>query len=422
MSLRSVRALQLLGILIAVVGLSGFWLSRDVQRTLLSEAEREVLGVEEGEFQASFVIAGRDLDYVRAASPCRWVAGRCVRDRPGEAVYGNRTDTVIFVNIVGQQVSMVNFPRDLYIESLRIPINEVYYYRGAEGLKRAVSEVLNLPVDYYAVINIDLFKNLVDAIGGVDVNVPHRMYYVDQAAGLTIDLHPGPQRLSGKQASDFVRYRQTVRGDYDRIDRVKTLAYAMVDRLRELNVRAVTTLPSLINTFFDDVETNASPAVLLQLLPRLGQLNMHAATIPTNTPEGARFETYSASQVEAFVAAMLGTRARELAEVPEVPLLITNRSGVPGLAEDVKVRLISMGIDEALLVTREETTTDPAPTRLVTTSSHWQDASYYASLFHIGQQQVDRLNAVDGVRVGLELILAENASGYASRQRLASAP
>jgi hypothetical protein len=56
-SLRSVRLVQLLGIALAFAGLVGFWLSRDVQRTVLSLSEQEVLGYEAGEFQASFVVA-----------------------------------------------------------------------------------------------------------------------------------------------------------------------------------------------------------------------------------------------------------------------------------------------------------------------------------------------------------------------------
>jgi polyisoprenyl-teichoic acid--peptidoglycan teichoic acid transferase len=132
------------------------------------------------------------------------------------------------VSIVNDDVTLIAIPRDLYLDAWQAPINAMYYYQGAEGLRRTVEEVLGLPVDYYAIINLDVFQHVVDALGGVEVNVPYRMRYVDVAGGLDIDLQPGPQTLDGKRAGDFVRFRETVRGDYDRIDRVKTLAFAML--------------------------------------------------------------------------------------------------------------------------------------------------------------------------------------------------
>ena len=130
------------------------------------------------------------------------------------------------------------------------------------------------------VVNIDIFKELVDALGGVEVDVPTPMYHRDQAAGLLIDLKPGLQHLNGEQASGFVRFRDTLRGDIDRIDNVKTLASALLGRLQELHVRAVGRIPALVDTYVEQVETNLSPALVSQLVPRLGQLKLRAATLP----------------------------------------------------------------------------------------------------------------------------------------------
>jgi LCP family protein required for cell wall assembly len=418
-NLRNVRLLQLLGIVVALVGLAGYWFNRDAQRVMLDQSTIELIGISSPEeFQASFVVAGRDYDHVQEASPCRWVGGRCVRDRVGRFVYGNRTDTILYVHIIGTKVNVVAIPRDLYLDHWATKINAMYAYQGAEGLKRSVSEILGVPIEYHAIVNIDIFKGIVDALGGVDVNVPYRMAYTDAAAGLVIDLHPGPQRLNGEQAAGFVRFRQTTRGDIDRIDRVKTLAYAVLKRLRELNVRAATVIPALTDTFFQDVETNAPPTIIAQLLPRLPRLELQATTLPTHASESGNSESYRPREVEAFVAEMLGGRAREFTEVPATPVLITNSSGVPGLEEEIKARLISMGIPEEYLLTREASV-DPAPTRLVATRDHWADAAYYASLFHIGQQQIDRLSTFNNTQIGVELILGEDASTYPSARALA---
>ncbi len=67
MTILSARLLQQVGAVVALVGLAGFWLSRDAPRNLLDEGQQAVLNVLPGEFQAGFVVAGRDYDHVREA-------------------------------------------------------------------------------------------------------------------------------------------------------------------------------------------------------------------------------------------------------------------------------------------------------------------------------------------------------------------
>lgn len=408
MTVLSARLLQLVGAVVALVGLAGFWLSRDVPRNLLDEGQQAVLNAPPGEFQASFVVAGRDYDHVREAGALSFVDGRCVRSRPGEFVVSRRTDTILFVSIIGNRVRLISIPRDLYLPEWQTKINAMYLFQGADGLRRSVGEVVGLPIDYYVIINLEIFERLVDALGGVSVNVPYRMDYQDCAADLIIDLQPGSQRLNGEQAAGFVRFRQTPRGDLDRLENLKTLAYAMLARLKELNLRAVGAFPALVDTFFDEVETNASPVLASQLLPRLAQLDIHTATLPAIMSEGSSNLTIDPSQIEAFLADFFGGRARTLAALPDAPLLITNRSGVPGLGTLIKERLVRLGVPEDRLVLREASL-DPTPTRVLAIAERWQDARYYAELFHAGQQQIDRLPVIDGVRPGMELILGQDA-------------
>src|SRR5690606_10721962 len=133
----------------------------------------------------------------------------------------------------GDDLSMVAIPRDLYLTDQGRKINTMYAREGAEGLRREVEAVLGVPIDYYAIVKLDIFQNLVDALGGVTVDVPYRMLYHDSAGGLHIDFQPGPQHLAGEAASKFIRYRNSLRGDIDRIDNVKRLAYAMLARRSE---------------------------------------------------------------------------------------------------------------------------------------------------------------------------------------------
>lgn len=415
------RLLALLGILVALLGLTGYWLSRDVQRTVLSPGERQLVNPGGDDFQVSFVLAGRDYDH-DPAGPLVMRDGEWVRSFVTEARLGNRTDTIIYVNIVGNRVFMVaiprdivlNVPKDVEMNRRRIGINEVYDYPAysgspnrADNLRRAVSKLLDVPIDYYAVINIDIFERLVNDIGGVELEVPQRMDYVDQAGGLDIDLQPGFQRLNGKQAAGFVRFRQLTRGDIDRLDNIKTLAAAVLRRLQDLNVRAALAVPMLLDTYFDEVDTNLSPALASQLLPRLPTLRLESATLPTRDVKGSgRFVRTVPQEVETFLAGLFGGEARRIVSAPEEPIMLTNRSGLPGLARAVKAQLVELGIPAGRIATRQGGR--DRLTRVTTTNAGLGAAPYYADLFSVGWQQVDRIPLAENI----EIILGSDAQNF----------
>ncbi len=411
------RWIQLAGLVIAILGLAGFWLGRDVARSSLGSDQRDVLGIDDDAFFASFVVAGRDVFYEPGTRTP-------VLDEDGEIDYyeyegrktvdGTNTDTILYVSIIENAITMVAIPRDLFVGDGVDRINGVFARHGPDGLRQQVSDLLGVPVDYYAIINLDIFRDVVDALGGVEVNVPTRMYYEDRAGGLTIDIHPGLQVLDGETASEFVRYRQFQRGDIDRLDNVKQLAYAMLARLKQLNVRAVARIPELVDTVMRDVETNVSPALVRQLIPRIGRLEIReTATLPTEEVERPVDEGESVAiglevdtaRLRPFLAATFGGSAgAPVAEAPEAGLRIVNRSGLVGLGEVYRDRLVGLGVPRERIDLREGSL-DPTPTRLVTTLSTLTEADYYTSLLGVGIQQVDRLVGP----AAFELVLGEDA-------------
>lgn len=413
-SLRSSRLLQLLGLLLATAGLAGFWWPREVELIPRTVSEEQLLNPRGERFQASFMVAGRDYDAIRAASPCRYVAGECIRDRVGEFQPGDRTDTILYVSIVGDDISIIAIPRDTYLHNWQTRINAMFHYQGSPGLKNAVEEVLGIPVDYYAVIDVGIFERLVDALGGIDLNVPYDMNYTDSAAGLVIDFQEGPTHLTGEDAAKFVRFRDTPRGDIDRIDNLKRVAYALLDRAKQLNVRAIGALPELLDALYEDVDTNVSLALLSRLLPRVGNLRLSTvATLPVS--EAYRLENvglvndYDPVGVEEFLAGVFGGIARPLTVPPEATLLITNRSGAAGLEEWYRNRLLAMGVPKEQMLIRTGSN-DPTPTRLLAAAEHLADADYFADLLGTGKQQVDRLARFEQRNVDVELVLGEDAS------------
>ena len=145
---RRSRLLQLLGLVVASVGLVGFWLDRDVARTELNEFQRELLGVEEGTDVLSFVVAGRDHNFYEGMStPMRAADGSIYgwNYSGPRGIDGDRTDTILYVSIIGDDVTLIAIPRDLYLDAWNRRINSVYAVQGAEGLRRTVEELLGLP-------------------------------------------------------------------------------------------------------------------------------------------------------------------------------------------------------------------------------------------------------------------------------------
>ncbi len=411
--LPSSRVLQVVGVLIALVGLLGFWWPREPERMVRTVAQQGLVNPGGEDFQLSFVVAGRDFDITSYASDCQWIGGECVRSRQGTFVPSNRTDTILYVNIVGDQISVVAIPRDLYLHDWQTKINAMLLYRGPDGLREAVQDILGVPVDYYAIIDVNIFERIVDALGGIDVNVPYRMYYRDSAAGLLIDLEPGPQHLDGAETAGFVRFRATARGDIDRMDNVKLVVYAVLQRVKELNVRAAGAVPQLLDAYFEQVDTNINLAVLTRLLPRLGNLQLSAiATLPVTAsyrhPQAGDVVDYDPQQVEQFLADLFGGTARSFASVPDLTLLVTNRSGADGLEEWMKNRLVALGMAEDAILVRTGDP-DPNPTRLLATAASWDQTDYFTGLLAAGRQQIDRLPAPDGTSIDLELVLGADA-------------
>lgn len=411
--IRNARLLQLLGLILALIGLAGFWLTRDVDRSSLSDVLREQFGVGDDDFHASFVVAGRDVFYEGGkAEPIYGEGGEivCWRYTGATNAYGSNTDTILYVNIDNNDVTMILIPRDIFMGNSTRRILSAYQLGGAEELKRQVGLLLGRPIDYYAIINLDIFQNLVDDLGGVEVNVPVRMYHRDCAAGYTIDLRPGAQVLDGEAASHFIRYRDLLRGDIDRLDNVKLLAQAMLARLKQLNVRAVGRLPGLADTVFSDVETNVSLVLLREMIGRLGSISLDSATLPVIEIErdGAQGLAIDPVQVNRFLAESFGGTPRVFTETPEATVLITNRSGEPGLEHWYHDRLVGLGVPEENLRVREASL-DPNRTRVLATAAAWSDADYYASLLHADKQQIDRLPEFERTGIDLELVLGADA-------------
>ena len=185
-----------------------------------------------------------------------------------------RSDTLMVATIdpVKNETSLLSIPRDTRVAIPRNgydKINAAYAYGGEKLTQRTVEDFLGIRIDHYVIINIHAFQKIVDAIGGIDINVEKRMYYEDpwdDDGGLIIDLRPGMQHMDGKTAVTYVRYRDED-GDIGRVKRQQKFMRACVD--------AVTTpailprLPGIISSVIDSVKTDLSVRQMLEFIGTL---------------------------------------------------------------------------------------------------------------------------------------------------------
>jgi LCP family protein required for cell wall assembly len=184
---------------------------------------------------------------------------------------GSNTDVMFIVQAKAGKTVLTQIPRDTYIDSSRYGVlkaNALYATGGEEAVKRELTTLLSAPIDRYVKVNIDAVERLAEAMGGVEVDVPKRMYYVDSRQGLLIDLYPGRQLLKGRELEGFLRFRHDELGDIGRMERQKLVLRAVFAKLAQPGM--VTRIPELLAIAGSDIRTDLSPGELGALLTTMG--------------------------------------------------------------------------------------------------------------------------------------------------------
>jgi LCP family protein required for cell wall assembly len=174
----------------------------------------------------------------------------------------SRSDTLMLMRADpdAETISLLPLPRDLLVE-VRCPgrgtyvdrINAAYAECGPEGSLETVKALTGLPVNYLVTVNFRGFRQIVDRLGGVWMDVDRR-YFNDRGGPTgyaTINLQPGYQRLTGWKALDFVRFRHTD-SDIHRNARQQLFVRALKEQID--SAFSVTTLPKLVNAITKNVE------------------------------------------------------------------------------------------------------------------------------------------------------------------------
>lgn len=180
--------------------------------------------------------------------------------RPGDTEYN--TDTIILASadLENKRISVLSIPRDTRVylpEHGYVKINSVAALAGLPALKQVVADLTGVEIAGYAETNFAGFKDIIDTLGGITIDVEKNMYYEtgDKEDGV-INLRKGVQRLNGEQALQYARFRHDTWGDISRTARQQKVLKAAADEALQLST--VTKLPTLIPQIMDSVQTDLS--------------------------------------------------------------------------------------------------------------------------------------------------------------------
>ena len=208
--------------------------------------------------------------------------------------YHNDTNLVGMFDTVAGKLNIVSLPRDMLVNvNLNIKkINQPYAAAknnsqdATQALLDTVADVLGYQVDMYAFVNIEAAADIVDAIGGVNFNIPFDMDWDAPDQDLYIHIKAGPQTLNGENFVNAMRFRMSndgshsyAGGDIERIEFQQQLLMALAQQL--LQIGNVLNIGEIYSAVMDNTETNVSLGNIAYLLEQFMKLSSDDITFQT---------------------------------------------------------------------------------------------------------------------------------------------
>jgi LCP family protein required for cell wall assembly len=174
--------------------------------------------------------------------------------------HGRLTDTIMLASLNPQNrtVSLFSIPRDLAVNGRRI--NEFYYRYGIDPLRDQIEEITGLYPEKYVVVDLSAFEEIVDAMGGIDVDVPRAlhdtMYPAPGFRYQTFSVAAGKQHFDGNKALKYARSRKTT-SDFDRAERQQLIIEAVRNKIQNLDlIENMEDLVGMYSSIMDSIDTD----------------------------------------------------------------------------------------------------------------------------------------------------------------------
>ena len=308
-----------------------------------------------------------------------------------QADEGN-SDTIILMHldIDRRLATLVSIPRDTWVA---IPhhghqkINAAYGFGGAATTAKAITALTGVHVDATLAVEPDGAKQLVDAMGGMNVNVERDMDYDDNYGNLHIHLKKGEQYLSGGQVLEYVRFRHDVESDWGRVRRQQQVLKALLDQMSQPQNWAK--LPKLLALARKDMKTSLNDAqlgALLQIYRGVPDDNVRTFTMPGR----ATFVgDASVVIVDDRWAHLIGALLFSKKDPPQGAVLVANASGVDMVSKTLVAAMRGGGWNVPTFVNQ--------PVHALTTvSGNGDAAAALAKLFGVAHKPASAASLVVG--------------------------
>ncbi len=273
----------------------------------------------------------------------------------------SRTDKIeaFALDFPTKVIKSVAVPRDMdaIVDGHEDKINDAFHYGGARNSQIVVGSFMGMPqndrgtyFDRYVVLRINASKDVIDAIGGLDVPVTETINYDDNWGHLHIHFKPGMYHMNGDQAVSYARFRHDACSDPCRIKRQQQIEHLTIEKLKNDKFNDLTHIAGLIDVVRRNVDTNLTADEMKSLGWYFRDLNMadvHSTQIPyvddkeldccgdVLLPDTAERAKIVADFTGPYVAAVPPPSADVLAAVKpgDVRVDVRNGSGIPGLGK-----------------------------------------------------------------------------------------
>jgi len=285
------------------------------------------------------------------------------KDQPSSAHARSDTIMVTGLDFATKKARLISVLRDsdAVIGGRETKINAAYSIGGVKLADSVIGDFLGLPADKrgkhfdrYVVVRVSALKDLVDAIGGIDVKVAQAMDYDDSWGQLHVHFKPGLVHMNGEQAQGYARFRHDECSDPCRTKRQQAVIRIVLDKLKRDRLNDLGRIGALISVFRRDVDTNLSFDELKALAWSFKDAPTadlaHANTIgyvDTKQTLDGEVVIPDERQKATLVADLLGPYAvpkvRAAVSPADVHVIVENGSGVRGAATQMATFLRSRG-------------------------------------------------------------------------------
>lgn len=205
-----------------------------------------------------------------------------------------RSDTMIYtvVRPSDGEILMLSIPRDTYVEIVgkdrEDKITHAYAFGGAGMAMDTVEKLFDAPVQYYASINFEGFRNMIDTVGGISLPIEEDMVNDDPGHEKFV-IKAGQETYNGKDTLNYVRYREDAGGDMNRTERHQIFLSLLMDKAKQMNQWSK--IPELMNIMGENFSTDLRPQQLIDLGQSMLQTKEHKIYSHSLIGEGHRLKS-----------------------------------------------------------------------------------------------------------------------------------